>query len=60
MKFSVVLIIIGLLCFLFAVIDFCGMFFHYDLTGISFSPMIAGFIGSGLMKWAESLEKEGK
>ena len=42
---AVVLLVIGILCIIFGVIDFAGMFFHYDITGVSWSPMVAGFIG---------------
>ncbi len=41
--------ILGLLCFGFATVDYAGMFFDYDLTGISWSPIVAGVIGSILM-----------
>ena len=42
--------ILGLLCYGFAFIDFAGMFFGYDLTGLFFTPIIFGLIGSVLMK----------
>lgn len=32
-------------CYVFAIIDFCGMFFGYDLTGVFWSPILAGLIG---------------
>ena len=39
----------GILCYVFAVIDFAGMFFGYDLTGVSWSPIVAGLVGSVLV-----------
>ncbi|MDR1594939.1 MAG: zinc-ribbon domain-containing protein [Prevotellaceae bacterium] len=39
------LIVLAYICWGFAVIDFCGMFFEYDLTGVSWSPLVAGGIG---------------
>lgn len=33
-------------CYIFAVIDFMGMFFGYDITGVSWSPIAAGFLGT--------------
>lgn len=45
--------ILGYLCYLFAIIDFCGMFFNYDLTGVVWSPIVAGIIGSVLIGIAE-------
>lgn len=41
--------VLGYLCILFGVIDFAGMFFGYDLTGVSWSPIVAGVIGSMLV-----------
>lgn len=43
---------IGFLLILFAVIDFMGMFFGYDLTGVSWSPIVAGGIGAALVNAA--------
>jgi uncharacterized protein YbaR (Trm112 family) len=34
---------------IFAVIDFCGMFFDYDLTGVRWSPLVCSVIGSALI-----------
>lgn len=44
----------GVLCYIFAVIDFAGMFFRYDLTGVSWSPIVAGLIGSALVQCGEA------
>jgi len=41
-------LVMGFLCYGFAVVDFAGMFFGYDLTGVSWSPLVAGGIGSVL------------
>jgi hypothetical protein len=45
---NMTLIVLGYICWGFALIDFCGMFFDYDLTGVSWSPLVAGAIGYGL------------
>ncbi len=45
----IVFTILGLLCFGFAIIDFAGMFFGYDLTGVSWSSIVAGGTGGILM-----------
>ena len=45
-----ILKLLGGLCYVFAVIDFAGMFFNYDITGVFWSPIVAGFIGGMLMK----------
>lgn len=37
--------VLGFLCETFAVIDFLGMFFGYDLTGVPWSPLVAGGVG---------------
>ena len=47
------LTVLGVFCYIFAVIDFCGMFGGYDLTGTPVSPVIAGLIGSALIKIGE-------
>ncbi len=41
--------IFGLLCFGFAIIDYAVSFVGYDLTGVSWSPIAAGVIGSILI-----------
>ncbi|HMN91348.1 MAG TPA: hypothetical protein PKD70_15365 [Saprospiraceae bacterium] len=40
----------GYLLVIFALIDFAGMFFGYDLTGVDWSPIVAGLIGGFLIK----------
>lgn len=47
--FKSLLTVGGVLCYVFAVVDFAGMFFGYDITGVSWSPIVAGFIGSALI-----------
>jgi len=41
--------ILGFLCIGFGIVDFAGMFFDYNLTGVSWSPIVAGVIGGKLM-----------
>ena len=43
-------IFLGVLFEIFAVVDFLGMFFHYDITGVRWSPLVAGGIGGWLIK----------
>jgi len=40
---------IGMLLVGSAVIDFMGMFLGYDLTGVSWSPIVVGGIGTALL-----------
>jgi hypothetical protein len=44
---------LGYLCHVFALVDFAGMFFKYDLTGVSWSPIVAGLLGSLFLKLGE-------
>lgn len=39
-------VIIGWGCIIFGIVDFCGNFGHYDLTGVPWSPIVAGVIGA--------------
>jgi len=50
--------ILGLLVIGFGIIDFAGMFFGYDLTGVSWSPIAAGFVGSFLLNLGGDEEAE--
>jgi len=56
--------ILGYLCYAFGVIDFLGMFLGYDLTGVSWSPIVAACVGSLFLyfgkrkKDAENSEEE--
>ena len=42
----ILLLVIGYGLWIFSVIDFCGMFFDYDLTGFRWSPLVLSVIGS--------------
>lgn len=39
------LTIIGYIFYLIGIADFCGMFFGYDFTGVSWSPIAFGAVG---------------
>jgi hypothetical protein len=39
------------------VIDFAGMFLGYDLTGVSWSPIVAGLVASLFGTLGKNLEK---
>ena len=54
----IIFVLTGILLILFAVADFAGMFFGYDLTGVSWSPMVAMIAGSLLMSIGEADEDE--
>jgi len=54
---GIILAILGFLCIVFGIIDFLGMFFHYDLTGLSYTPIIASVVGGVLIKEGSKLEK---
>jgi hypothetical protein len=56
----VIFTIAGLLCFCFAIIDFSGMFFGYDLTGVSWSPIVSGVVGSILISIGGSNKDDNK
>jgi uncharacterized membrane protein YhaH (DUF805 family) len=43
------LAVFGNLCCVFAIVDFTGMFMDYDLTGVSWSPIVFGIIGTMLI-----------
>ena len=40
---------LGWICYLLAFLDMAGMFFGYDLTGVSWSPIILMMIGTLLL-----------
>ncbi len=40
--------LLGFGCYGFALVDFAGMFFGYDLTGVSWSPIVASVLGGVL------------
>ena len=41
--------ILGYLCVGFGILDFGASFFGYDLTGVQWSPIAAGLVGSVLI-----------
>lgn len=41
--------VFGVICIAFAAIDFAGMFLGYDITGVSWSPVVALTMGSVLL-----------
>lgn len=51
---STLLQLLGYLCYAFGIIDFLGMIFRYDLTGTPVSPIIAGVVGTILIKVGSS------
>lgn len=38
--------IVGYIFYLIGIIDFCGMFFGYDFTGVSWSPIAFAAVGA--------------
>lgn len=46
--------ILGFLCYAFALADFGLYLFGYDITGVSWSPIVAVLLGSIFMKMAKS------
>ena len=55
---TTVLRVLGLICYVFGLVDFAGMFFHYDITGVPWSPIVAGLIGSAFIGIGNAKEKE--
>ena len=51
------LMALGMICYAFGLVDFVGMFFHYDITGVSWSPIVAGFVGSIFISTANTKKK---
>ena len=49
--------VLGFLFIEVAIIDFARMLFNYDLTGVSWSPIVAGAIGSWLIGKGEATEE---
>lgn len=48
---------IGILLYIVAAIDFAGMFFNYDFTGVSWSPIAFCFAGGACQTLSEKLKK---
>jgi hypothetical protein len=44
------MIVLGYLCYAFGVVDFLGMVFGYDLTGVTWSPIAAVILGSVFLR----------
>jgi len=44
-KMAIMLYCIGVVLFALAAIDYAGMYFDYDLTGVSWSPYAIGILG---------------
>ena len=51
--------LLGLLCIGFAIIDFAGMFLGYDLSGVGWSPIVAGTIGGWLVNMGSEGDEDG-
>jgi hypothetical protein len=49
--------VLGVICYAFGLVDFAGMPFHYDITGVSWSPIVAGLIGSAMVGAGYKLNK---
>ena len=47
---------LGYGCYIFGVIDFCGMFFNYDLTGVFWSPIAASILGTLFLNIAKKYD----
>ena len=45
--------IIAYIFYFIALVDFCGMFFHYDLTGVRWSPVAFSAVGYFCQWWAD-------
>ena len=56
LNFKIMLKILSILCYVFALLDFCLFYIvDVDLTGVSWSPYVAGCLGA-LFSW---LDKKG-
>ena len=51
---------LGLICYGFGLVDFAGIVFGYDITGVSWSPIVAAVVGSTLLSSGRKLNKNGK
>ena len=52
--------VFGVICFAFAAIDFAGMLLGYDITGVSWSPVVALAIGGVLLNGGNTETAEDK
>ena len=48
---------LGVLFYIVAAIDFAGMLFDYDFTGVSWSPIAFGVVGGACQTLSEILKK---
>lgn len=53
---SIVAYVVGALFYVVGIIDFAGMFFGYDFTGVRWSPIAFGFVGGLCQTAAEKLK----
>ena len=54
-KMAIMLYCIGVVLFALAAIDYAGMYFDYDLTGVSWSPYAIGILGGVCISIAKKL-----
>ena len=54
-KMTIMLYCIGVVLFALAAIDYAGMHFDYDLTGVSWSPYAIGILGGVCISIAKKL-----
>ena len=54
-KMAIMLYCIGVVLFALAAIDYAGMYFDYDLTGVSWSPYAIGVLGGVCVSIAKKL-----
>jgi len=50
--------ILGIVVWVFGMIDLAGMLFGYDLTGIDSSPVIAGVVGGIFFYLGDTFERK--
>lgn len=54
---AILLTFVGLAFQVLALVDFAGMFFGYDFTGVSWSPIAIGLVGSAFIGLANKLKQ---
>lgn len=50
----------GWMCYGLAIVDFAGMFFGYDITGVAWSPIAFGAAGYALQALQMVADEKGK